>query len=118
MGETFTNAIEEESESMDVENIFKEGKEFFDKMAHSFAEGRTLLEKRQDLQGTASAVATQNNSKNANNQGEKQKMDLDKVVSGLQKLRAFKGDIKLSEAEKFIDENRDMVKKAIDGDLA
>ena len=118
MGETFKRQIQEETGQADIKEILEEGKEFMDKFAESIAEGRTILQERKELEGSAQAVASQNKYQDAKNKGENKEMEIDKVITGLQKLRAFKGDIKLSEAEEFIDENRGMVKKAINGDLA
>lgn len=116
MGEDFkrTQDTEQDDETVDKMNDLAETlNDFGDKLAKATADARTAIEKKSEIEGADSAKKKSKPSQDSNNGGDDVNIDIDQVTSAIDKMIALKGDIQLSEARDFIEENEETVKDFI-----
>lgn len=123
MGQDFKRTQDEEGDNETVEQfneLADKLNSFGDKIAKATADARTAIEKKSEMDGADSAKKKQKSSSastNAGNStnkgGDDMDFDISDVTSAIDKMIALKGDMKLSEARDWIEENEDTVKDFI-----
>jgi len=86
---------------------------FGDKMAKAMADGRTAIEKKSELESADSSKKKSGQSSDSDGGEDSVDLDIGDVTSAIDKMIALKGDMKLSEARDFIEDNEEMVEEFI-----
>lgn len=116
MGNDFKRTQDEEMDDDTVEklnDLADRLNDFGDKVAKATADARTAIEKKKEVEDADSTKKKSNDSQDSKGGGDDMDFDVDDVTSAIDKMIALKGDMKLSEAKEFIEENEETVKEFI-----